>query len=82
MEYFPLAYFAAKNKLQTNFGYFSRVNKKNVKKHNLLLLEKIKENNFDKDSLYVFFDKASWETAREKNPMVTKIIDGYKILAP
>lgn len=81
-EYFPLAYFAAKNKLQTNFGYFSRVNKKNVKKHNLLLLEKVKENNFDKDSIYVFFDNASWETAREKNPMITKIIDGYKILAP
>jgi len=81
-EYFPLAYFAAKNKLQTNFGYFSRVNKKNVKKHNLLLLEKVKENNFDKDSIYVFFDNASWETAREKNPKITKIIDGYKILAP
>ena len=81
-EYFPLAYFAAKNKIDTNFGYFSRVNKKSVKRNNLKLIEKIKENNIDTESLYVFFHEESWVMAKKNNPDTTIIIDGYKLLAP
>tara|TARA_B100001142_G_scaffold75704_2_gene76416 strand:+ start:42181 stop:43836 length:1656 start_codon:yes stop_codon:yes gene_type:complete len=81
-EYFSLAYFAAKNKIDTNFGYFSRVNKKSVKRNNLKLIEKIKENNIDTESLYVFFHEESWVIAKENNPDTTIIIDGYKLLAP
>ena len=81
-EYFPLAYFAAKNKLKTNFGYFSRVNKRTVAKKNSELLSKINRNDFDKDSLYIFFNDESWEISRKKNPAITKTIDGYRVLAP
>ena len=81
-DYFKLAFFASKNNMKTNFGYFSRVNKNNVKKENTKLLEKINKNNFDQDSLYVFFHPGTWEMVTKSNPKLTMIIDGYKILAP
>ena len=81
-EYFPLAYFAAKNKIETNFGYFSRVNKESVKRNNLRLLERLKENNFDTESLYVFFHEESWRITKQNNPDTTRIVDGYKLLTP
>jgi len=81
-RYFPLAYLAAKNKMQTNFGYFARVDKKKVKKYNNILLGEIKNRKFDQDTLYVFFNKELWESISIEYPKKTFIIDDYKILAP
>ena len=68
--------------MQTNFGYFSRVNKKNVEKENLKLLDELSRNNFDKESFYVFFHSEAWEKASKDNPEKVMIIDNYKIIAP
>ena len=81
-DYFKLAFFAAENKMQTNFGYFSRVNKRNVEKENLKLLDELSRSNFDKESFYVFFHTEAWENASKDNPEKVMIIDGYKIIAP
>ncbi len=81
-DYFPLAFFAAKNKMETNFGYFSRVNKKSVRKQNLKLLDQIKSNKFDKNSVYVFFNDEAWEHVSKNNPSLIKIIDGYRVYTP
>tara|TARA_A100000164_G_scaffold23589_3_gene18592 strand:- start:14653 stop:15582 length:930 start_codon:yes stop_codon:yes gene_type:complete len=81
-DYFKLAFFAAENNMQTNFGYFSRVNKRNVEKENLKLLDELSRNNFDKESFYVFFHSEAWEKASKDNPEKVMIIDNYKIIAP
>lgn len=81
-EYFKLAYFAAKNNMETNFGYFSRVNKKTVEKENLKLLNQIRSNKIDKQSIYIFFHPEAWEIASKNNPKKIMMIDNYKVLAP
>ena len=81
-RYFPLAYLAAKNKMQTNFGYFARADKKKVKKYNDVLLNEIENRKFDQDTLYIFFNEELWESITREYPQRTFIIDDYKILAP
>mgnify|MGYP001071432306 CR=1 FL=1 len=81
-RYFPLAYFAAKNKMQTNFGYFARVDKKKVKKHNEILEKEIHNRKFSKNTLYVFFNDKLWKSIEAEYPNKTFIIDNYKILTP
>ncbi len=46
-----------------------------VRKQNLKLLDQIKSNKFDKNSLYVFFNDEAWEHVSKNNPSLIKIID-------
>ena len=81
-RYFPLAYLAAKNKMEINFGYFARVDKKKVKKYNDALLKEVENRKFNQNTLYVFFNEELWESIRREYPQKTFTIDNYRILAP
>jgi len=82
---YPLVYFAAKNKLATNFGYFSRY--KGSKKDEIYskIDENINKKNYDADSIYVF-DKSvedKWNQIVDECSAIDlcKNIDGYMVFA-
>ena len=82
---YPLVYFAAKNKLATNFGYFSRY--KGSKKDEIYskIDETINKKNYDADSIYVF-DKSvedKWNQIVDECSAIDlcKNIDGYMVFA-
>ena len=82
---FPLLYFAAKNKMQTNFGYFSRYRSSNKAMIYEGLENQIVNNDYDKVGLYVFGnqpdDGLAWDKTL-KNCEATDLcatIDGYRI---
>ena len=82
---YPLVYFAAKNKLATNFGYFSRY--KGSKKDEIYskIDETINKKNYDVDSIYVF-DKSvedKWNQIVDECSAIDlcKNIDGYMVFA-
>ena len=82
---YPLVYFAAKNKLATNFGYFSRY--KGSKKDEVYskIDETINKKNYDADSIYVF-DKSvedKWNQIVDECSAIDlcKNIDGYMVFA-
>ena len=82
---YPLVHFAAKNRLSTNFGYFSRYN--GSKKEQIYAnLDRILETNtFDRNSIYVFDDllEDKWLLALNKclPSDLCKPLDGYRIFA-
>ena len=84
-EYFPLAYFAAKNKIDTNFGYFSRY--KGSKKEEIYSkIDKVLDtNSFDKDSIYIFDESLEQKWISTLGQCLTsdlcKTIDGYRVFA-
>ena len=82
---YPLVYFAAKNKLATNFGYFSRY--KGSKKDEIYskIDETINKKNYEADSIYVF-DKSvedKWNQIVDECSAIDlcKNIDGYMVFA-
>ena len=82
---YPLVLFAAKNRLSTNFGYFSRY--KGSKKEQIYAdLDRILETNtFDRNSIYVFDDLLDDKWLLALNQCLPsdlcKPLDGYRIFA-
>ncbi|MBT6796050.1 hypothetical protein HOA97_03845 [bacterium] len=82
---YPLVLFAAKNKLSTNFGYFSRY--KGSKKEEIYSkIDKVLDtNSFDKDSIYIFDDSLEQKWILTLGQCLTsdlcKTIDGYRVFA-
>ena len=81
---FELLYYAAKNNLSTNFGYWFKDTQAFYKNEKNKLSREIEENNYDKFSIYYINDKEIWEIIQKnKKPRdLVKVIDGYNILAP
>jgi len=80
---YPLLYFAAKNKISTNFGYFSRYNSSKKKEIFNKINKIIETNNYDKNSVYIFRDQIAWQKVLKncKSTDLCNEIDGYKIFA-
>ena len=82
---FPLLYFAAKHKLSTNFGYFSRYRSSKKTEVYAELQRQIVNNDYDKIGLYVFGNKIGDDVVWEKTLKnceatdLCAIIDGYRI---
>ena len=82
---YPLVLFAAKNKLSTNFGYFSRY--KDSKKEEIYSkIDKVLDtNSFDKDSIYIFDESLEQKWVSTLGQCLTsdlcKTIDGYRVFA-
>ena len=82
---YPLVLFAAKNKLSTNFGYFSRY-KASKKEEIYAEIDKVLDSNgFNKDSIYIFDEsiEGKWFSTLEKclPSDLCKTIDGYRVFA-
>ena len=83
-DYFPIAHFAAKNKMKINTGYFSRVSKSATKIVNTQLEESIINKTIDEDTLYFIYDDNLWQYIIEnynKSDYLIKNINDFKILA-
>lgn len=82
---YPLVYFAAKNKLATNFGYFSRY--KGSKKNEIYskIDRTINNGSYDTNSIYVFDESAEEQWILTLSKCLPKdfcgVLDGYKIFA-
>ena len=75
--------FAVSNGLITNGGYLARVNKKTLSKVKEKLTISIENCVFDKDSLYIFSTKQTWEAASKcNNQNKSHYIDNVYIVAP
>ena len=83
-RYFPLALFAAKNKMTINFGRFSRIKKSKSKEINKKLEVELSSRAYRDDTLYYFDSKSEWLIAlkNKRGFDLIKEIDGFKILAP
>lgn len=81
---FELLYFASKNNLSTNFGYWFKDTKYFYSKEKKRLQNQILMNEFEDYSIYYFHDLDAWTNIiNNKGPQdYAKEIDGYKIYAP
>jgi len=83
-DYFEIAFLAARNKIQINFGYFARYSKKNEKIEKERLVYEINKGIFDKNAAYFFWNEELFNIAKLTKGEYDLIdeIDGYKILLP
>ena len=81
---FDLLYYAAKNDLSTNFGYWFKDTRTFYNSEKERLTKLIQENNYDKFSIYYIEDEKIWENVlKNKKPSdLARKINGYNILAP
>ena len=79
-NWIQLTYFAYRNNLKTNFGYFARRNKNVENEYIRQINMQFAENNLSKDSIYYFSDKKLWEDFYSKVSNTSKkieIIESY-----
>mgnify|MGYP001326397539 CR=1 FL=1 len=82
---YPLVYFAAKNKMATNFGYFSRY--KGSKRDEIYskIDETLNTSSYDINSIYVFDELIDdkWKLTLQKclPTDLCKVLDGYRVFA-
>ena len=83
-DYFEIAFLAARNNIQINFGYFSRYSKTNEQKEKTKLTNEIKNGIFHNEVAYFFWDEELYQIAKvhlNENDFIDEV-DGYKILLP
>lgn len=80
-----ISYFAAKNKLNINGGYWARHNEIAENRYAEEIKIRIKNNTYDKNAIYYFNDTKYWNLAKDKNKSKSDLIeeiDNLRILAP
>ena len=74
-----LSYFAAKNKLNINAGYWARHNEIAERKYTEETKIRIESNVYDKNTLYFFNDIDYWILAKEKNELGKNLVKEFII---
>lgn len=83
-EWRNLAYFAATHKLETDAVYLARVGKTEIENAQTHSLEKLRNGNYDLDTLYILDDKSFNQAllSIDKKTTLQLKIDGLNVVAP
>ena len=83
-NYFDLSYFAASSGMSINVGAFARLDLEKLRRASEEQIQKISAGSFADDSLYVFEQHGTWETALAALRQGDRAgaLDGFRILAP
>ena len=82
-DYFPISYFAAKNDMKINTGYFSRVSKEATKIINLQLKKSILTKKLNHETIYFIYDDNLWDFIKnnyDNQDYIVEQIDSFRVL--